>query len=330
MTRVSILAPYDPMKPQLLAPFAELVRSSSLHALWQGTSLVGDTTSNATYLAGRGFDIPYGFGVRLTGLSHPHAAAQQAAMLARTTGQPVVAGFGPGGISAQESLHGRRLPSVLGHMRDYVYGARRALATSPEADVSIGFGVLRPRMAELCGEVADVAITWMTPPSYIRDVIAPAIRRGAEKSGREPARIVSIVPFGFGDDDQLVDLARHSVGVHLSLEHYRDALRRAGGTPPSENGVDQASARGLVDTGVLYPAGAADVIRARQFYAEAGAAEVVVNVMGAAQLAGPRRTLAALIDIAEALGADETVSYPRAKPAQTANDFRRPAPTGKR
>lgn len=299
MTTLSLLAPYDPMRPQVLAPFAELVRASALLALWQGTSLIGDTASNATYLAGRGFEIPYGFGVRLTGLSHPQAAANQVAMLARATGAPVMAGFGPGGRSAQESLLGGRPPSVLAHMRDYVGAVRRGLATSPEVQVSIGLGVLRPRMAELCGEVADLAVAWMAPPSYIRDVIAPAIRRGAERAGRAPARIVAIAPFGFDDVEPVVDLARHSVGVHLTLPHYRDALRQAGGEPPGADGIDAPTARRLVDDHVLFPGGPQAVLDAHDLYQDAGVDELVINVMGAAQIAGPRRTLAGLIDMAE-------------------------------
>ena len=30
----------------------------------------------------------------------------------------------------------------------------------------------------ILGEVADAAITWLTPPHYIRDVLWPAIREG--------------------------------------------------------------------------------------------------------------------------------------------------------
>ncbi|MBB6551248.1 hypothetical protein HD593_006043 [Nonomuraea rubra] len=36
--------------------------------------------------------------------------------------------------------------------------------------------MLRPGMARAAGTRADAAITWLTPPSYVRDVLAPALR----------------------------------------------------------------------------------------------------------------------------------------------------------
>lgn len=97
---------------------------SNASRLWQGQSVMIEPHQGFVAAAGGGFRVPTGLGVTLMPLRHPYEAALQARSPAMATGQPVIAGFGPGGRLLQRWL-----------------------------------GVLRPGMAGLAGEVADVAVT---------------------------------------------------------------------------------------------------------------------------------------------------------------------------
>jgi alkanesulfonate monooxygenase SsuD/methylene tetrahydromethanopterin reductase-like flavin-dependent oxidoreductase (luciferase family) len=177
--------------------------------------------------AGSALRIPLGLAVTLMPLRHPFEAAVQTVSLARITGQSLVAGFGPGPTLFQEMLLGRRYCSPLTAVREYVtivkglllggpvdvqghYCTCRASLGVASPTVEIGLGVLRPGMARLAGEVADVAITWLTPAPYVRDVIRPALEEGAAKAGRPVPCIVSAVPMAIERRGRDADPGRSS------------------------------------------------------------------------------------------------------------------------
>ena len=299
MTALSLLAPFDPAHPAALAPFCALVQETELRMLWQGHSTAGDAWMNAAHLAGAGYTVPFGFGVQLTGYAHPFEAVVKAVSLTRQTGRPVVAGFGPGGRSAQAALHGAPLPSPLTHMRDYVSTMRTALGGT--SGIEIGMGVLRPRMAFLCGETADVAITWLTPPEYIRDTLLSALEEGAASAWRPRPRIVSVLPAAFGVDRRDGAAAiEATIGHHLTLPHYRDVLGRAGIRLPEPGAALSAEVcRDLEERGAVTTDPAAELDGLRSRYAADGVEEIVLNVIGATAVAGPRAVLDALITLLE-------------------------------
>ena len=61
----------------------------------------------------------------------------------------------------------------------------------------------------MCGEVADGAISWVCPGEYLRDVALPAMKAGAQKSGREVPPLVAHAP----------------VCVHDNLSEAKEAAR---------------------------------------------------------------------------------------------------------
>ncbi|MEV6728368.1 MULTISPECIES: LLM class flavin-dependent oxidoreductase [unclassified Streptomyces] len=121
----------------------------------------------------------------------------QARSLARLTGHSAVLGLGPATPDFVTALHGEPyksprdacvgyLEEVRGLLRSAEHGGAGALAL-PGMDhpgVELGLGVLRPVPARAAGRVADVAIGWMTPPGYLRDVLVPALAEGAAEAGR--------------------------------------------------------------------------------------------------------------------------------------------------
>src|SRR5882757_9565414 len=114
MTTFSVVVPLMPVRTENVMPFAELVRDTGLHRLWQGQSLVVEPHQAFAYAAGAGVRVPTGFGVTLAPLRHPLEAALQARSLALTTGESVVAGYGAGAVSFQRALMDDRYDSPIG------------------------------------------------------------------------------------------------------------------------------------------------------------------------------------------------------------------------
>jgi alkanesulfonate monooxygenase SsuD/methylene tetrahydromethanopterin reductase-like flavin-dependent oxidoreductase (luciferase family) len=198
MLKYAVMAPFSTIQAEQLTPYASMVEWTGVARLWQGQTIAIEPHQGFASQAGSGLRIPLGLAVTLMPLRHPFEAAFQAASLARITGQSLVAGFGPG-PTLQEMLLGRRYRSPLTAVREYVtivkglllggpvdvqghyYTCRASLGVASPT-VEIGLGVLRPGMARLAGEVADVAITWLTPAPYVRDVIRSALEEGAAKA----------------------------------------------------------------------------------------------------------------------------------------------------
>jgi alkanesulfonate monooxygenase SsuD/methylene tetrahydromethanopterin reductase-like flavin-dependent oxidoreductase (luciferase family) len=305
----SILVPFVPRRPEQLLPFAGLVHWTGAHRLWQGQGMTTEPYQGFAHAAGAGFRVPTGLGVTLMPMKHPYEAALQAKSLSLMTGESVVAGFGPGSRDMQTALRGEPYRSPLTAAREYLAAVRGALTGTPEAVegeywyqaarlaplpgpvVELGLGVLRPGMAKVAGELADVAITWLTPARYLGEVIVPALKAGAEKAGRAVPRVAAIVPLAFAADGRdPAKLALASNGAHLSLPHYRDMLRK-GHVPIGEGAFDSASPEGdalalVKGDAFLYGSGE-EVVDRLGAYRAAGVDEIVLNVTGVASLEGP-------------------------------------------
>ncbi|GGQ21429.1 hypothetical protein GCM10010279_31550 [Streptomyces mutabilis] len=151
--------------------------------------------------------------------------------------------------------------------------------------------MLRPRMAELAGELADVAITWLTPAAYLRDTVVPALRAGADKAGRAVPRVVVIVPVALtGTGREATELALASNAGHMQLPHYADMLGRSG-IDVDMKADPEASGKALVG-GDAFLFGDADELRGKfEAFTAAGVDEIVLNVTGVAMTEGPAAAL---------------------------------------
>ncbi|ANZ18100.1 LLM class flavin-dependent oxidoreductase [Streptomyces noursei] len=294
MTTYSVLLPFTPVRPEQVVPFAALVQRTPGARLWTSQQLTLEPHQLFAYSAGIGLRVPVGTAVTLMPLRHPVEAALQARSLAQITGHPVVAGYGPGAAVFQEALLGAAYPSPLTAVREYMSAVRGLLAGErvqmdgayfrmdaslpqvPHPPVELGLGVLRPRMARVCGEVADVAIGWLTPPDYLASVIAPELRAGAEAVSRPTPRLVAVVHVALaGPHRDPVALAYSVCARHLRGPHYTQMLRRAGvGVDPSDP-VD--GARRLVEAGLFLSGEPEAIAEGLAAYGKAGVDEVVLN-----------------------------------------------------
>ena len=78
--------------------------------------------------------------------------------------------------------------------------ARARIAAPVETPIMAS--ALQEQSFELCGELADGAISWVCPPAYLRETALPALRRGAEAAGREPPPLIMHAPICVEDDPE--------------------------------------------------------------------------------------------------------------------------------
>ena len=86
-------------------------------------------------------------------------------------------------------------------------------------------------MLRLAGEVGDGVMLWLCNPSYIREVVVPAVREGREQAGRtlDDFEIVAAVPGALTDDrGGAYDAIRGELLTYFSLPFYRTLLERSG------------------------------------------------------------------------------------------------------
>ncbi|MBI5087803.1 MAG: TIGR03617 family F420-dependent LLM class oxidoreductase [Actinobacteria bacterium] len=104
-------------------------------------------------------------------------------------------------------------------------------------DPPIYLSAVGERMAELAGEIADgVLVHGFSTVGYLRDVTLPAVRRGAERAGRDAgdvtlARPVFVVT-GRDDAEMAANAAgvRRRLGFYGSTPAYRSVLEHEGWT----------------------------------------------------------------------------------------------------
>lgn len=316
----SVLVPNMPEAPDSLRPHAELVRDTGVRRLWTGQSLKVEAHQAFAHLAGAGIRVPVGISVTLMPLRHPYEAALQARSLALMTGLPVVAGYGVGSAAFVRSLNGGPYPSprtmaadylrtvralldgeIVDHAGDY-HALRGRLIPMEHPQVEVGVGVLRPNMARTAGGVADVAITWMTPPGYVAETLLPALEKGAKERDRDTrCRVATVVHVAVERDGRDPHVLAHTAASgHLAMDHYTDMLRRAG--VPADPADPVAGAAALVDSGT-YLYGSADHIAAGlEEYRNAGVDEVILNCAGVLFTEGQAAAFRDAREIIEAVG----------------------------
>lgn len=274
--------------------YARWVREHPGTTLWMGHSTLIDAASLASYLAGSGIRVPFGFGVSLIPLMHPMHAAAVARSISLLSNNPLSFGVG---ISSQEfvrAVSGAPYRKPATAVNEYLKVMKAALSGQPfqfegeqfsvsgsihpldAPEVEVGAGVLRPAMAERIRDVADFAITWLCPPSYIADVIAPRLSGSVPEGGKRP-RLVASVQFLL--DRHAIDpvnAMRDINSNHLRAPHYRDMMRQAG-LEIEETDSIETIARRSVEADVFMYGSARTIASKLRSLADADVDEVVLN-----------------------------------------------------
>ena len=222
-----------------------------INAAWMttgGASLDSLTCFAAS--AGATTNIKLGTSIIPTYPRHPLVVAQQAQVVDQLAPGRLRLGVGPSHRPTIESM-GIEFNAPLGHLREYIQVLKSLLQTgsvdfqgihySAKAsipsplDVQVMGSALRTGSFELCGAVADGAISWICPGVYLRDVALPAMEKGANESGRPVPPLIAHAPVCVHDDlDEVRAAVREQFG-HPGLPFYQNMLI-ASGYPEASNG----------------------------------------------------------------------------------------------
>ncbi|MFJ2847632.1 LLM class flavin-dependent oxidoreductase [Streptomyces griseofuscus] len=320
----SVMFPVQASDIGAAVPFARLVQQRGSGRMWMGQSLRLETHHVFAALAGMGLRIPFGSSVVLSPLQHPYQAAVAARSVAALSGHPYVAGFGPGSSEFQNSVSPATSTSPVSTVRKYVSTVRALLdGEHPHSTagtftndgagltefshprVEVGLGVLRPAMARAAGRAADVAITWLAPPAYLRDTLIAEMSASAQAAGRTPPRVASVIHVAVARPGRdLVQAAYTAVGPHLASQHYTDMLRQGG--IPADPAEPLQGAEQLVKAGVFISGSPQEIAAQLADLHRHGVHEVILNVCGVCLTEGPG---AALRDLTAILAAVDEAAH---------------------
>jgi F420-dependent oxidoreductase-like protein len=176
---------------------------------------------------------------------HPILIAQQALGLDTLAPGRFRLGIGPAHVTNMERAYGVDFTAPLTNLREYLIVITMLLHTGEvefagsqvtartrlrhASNVAVMASALRPRSFELCGELADGAISWMCPRQYLVDQALPALARGAERAGRATPPLVAHVPIAVSEDRAAVrELARSQLGNYARTPFYKAMFEQAG------------------------------------------------------------------------------------------------------
>ena len=178
----------------------------------------------------------------------PTLIAQLATSLSEISDGRFVLGLGSGHSSNLADNHGIIIERPLQHMREYILIVKEALTKgtlsfkgeiynipdlellrpNPEFAVPIYVGVLRPKLAELAGEMADGVMLNMVTFEYLEDVI-PRVQGAARRAGRDPGAVdISCFALACADPTYGELVCRERIAHYHTMPFYRKHLTDSG------------------------------------------------------------------------------------------------------
>jgi probable F420-dependent oxidoreductase len=194
-------------------------------------------------------EIRVGTGVVPIYTRTPATMAQTAATIDELSGGRLTLGLGVSHRPVVEGWHGQTIDHPVREMREYAEIVRAILrgedppasekwrtgfhlvGVDPRPQLPIYVAALSPAMLRLAGEIADGVMLWLCCPSYIRDVVIPAVSAGRERAGRAPKGfdVVAAVPSAVVEDPASAHTAlRRDLLPYFGLPFYRAMLERSG------------------------------------------------------------------------------------------------------
>ena len=180
---------------------------------------------------------------------HPVALAQEALTLAELSAGRFRLGIGVSHRAMMTEALGLDMGSPLEAAREYVTILRSALSGKVEHSGTryrvswqstlprlpepppIFVAGLSTRMIEVAGEIADGVILWLCAPTYVREVVIPAIVRGRRRIGKplEGFEVVAAVPGAVTHNlEAATALFKEELTRYMRLPFYRAMLAASG------------------------------------------------------------------------------------------------------
>ncbi len=238
---------------------------------------------------------------------HPLALAQQVLALHDLAPDRIRLGIGPSHRPVIEGMYGLAMPTPMEHLHEYVDILRAILwdgkidhtgrfytikATLPRTThTPILVSALREGAYYVAGEVADGAISWVSPVPYLLNRALPALRAGATRVARPTPPLIAHIPVALSQDRPAVlAAARKQLGRYGHLPFYASMFAEAG-FPVSEDGVmSDALFDNLVISG-----SEADVIARLTELLHSGLDELLVMSVSVTNTRGEQIRLAQLV-----------------------------------
>jgi probable F420-dependent oxidoreductase len=299
----------EALPPKLALEYGVQAEERGFRNAWFPEITFGDAFGPATAVATRTSRIGHATGVVGIWSRSAVTMALQAATLNELSEGRLILGLGVQARGYVEGWHGQSYERPIRAMREYVAILRRALAGEPvsfegeifsvrnfqlmvqppERPVRIYVAAIGPQMLRLAGEIADGVIGYFWSAAYVRDVVLPRVREGAERAGRSLGEIDVACGFPTIVGDRAHDEIRGQVLMFAtamsSSPHYADSFAAAGfGDRVRE--IQERVAAGDADVGLvdheladaMTLAGTPDRVRARiDEYAAAGLDTVALN-----------------------------------------------------
>jgi alkanesulfonate monooxygenase SsuD/methylene tetrahydromethanopterin reductase-like flavin-dependent oxidoreductase (luciferase family) len=177
---------------------------------------------------------------------HPVIAATQVNAIAQLSDGRFRFGVGPGHLAGMSKTYGADYRTPLTALREYLTIVRSLFDTgsvefqgkiftanyafpAPIRNTPLMASALRPKSYELCGELADGAISWVSPGVYLRDQALPAIQRGADKAKREAPPLVMHLPICVHEDGaEVLAACREQLANYPQSPFYQAMFAESG------------------------------------------------------------------------------------------------------
>lgn len=242
------------LPPGLAVEYGARAEESGFRAAWFPEITFGDAFGPATAAATRTSRIDVATGVVGIWSRSPVTLALQAATLNDLSGGRLILGLGVQARGYVEGWHGRTYERPVRAMREFVAALRLILSGEPatyegeifrvrnfqltmqppERPVRVYVAAIGPQMLRLAGEIADGVIGYCYTAAYVRDVVLPNLRAGAERAGRsvEEIELACGYPSLVTEDPAALEQVKGQVVMFAtaggSSPHYADSFAAAG------------------------------------------------------------------------------------------------------
>lgn len=281
------------MQGDVLRTLALIERAEALGipAVWLTTGGAGpDALTLFAAAAARTQRLLLGTAIVPTWPRHPIVMVQQVQVIAALAPGRFRLGVGPSHDAPIKEMFGIPYSRPLSHLREYIT-ILKALLSKGDVDFAGRYLQARARLDGLppnvpvmasalqrgsfvfCGEVADGAITWICPLSYLREVALPAMHEGAVKAGRETPPLIAHAPVAVHENaEEVREAARVQLSGYPRRPFYARMLQAAG----FPEAADATWSDRMIDAVVLH-GNEATVARRIEEYFAAGIAEIIAH-----------------------------------------------------
>jgi F420-dependent oxidoreductase-like protein len=269
---------------------------AGISGMWLGTGFGFDPITALAIAGTQTSTIALGTSVVPTWPRHPLVMAQQAATANAASNGRFRLGIGPSHRPVMK-MYGIDFDRPVGHVREYLQIVKALLTDGKVSfkgerykvngflDVEGGgsppvmLAALHEQMCRTAGALADAALPWLAPPSYIAEAVVPNVAKGAADAGREAPPVIASVPCVLSTHrDEVVEIVNRELFVYPRMPFYADTLVRAG-VPDAEAAMTDGWTPAMIDA--VIPWGGEDQLaEAAQAYLDAGADEIVLSPFG--------------------------------------------------